>query len=207
MGSHSRSEDRESSSRSKHSRSSRGGDERDDAASSSKRHRRSHADEDRHRDKHDERKSSSSHHHHRSHKHSSSSSARKKDDVSSSRRKKDVAHDVNEDDDEWVEKESAPASATAAQAPVDTVGTFTIGSIPTSTAGLRRLEPQDMTDGYGQGDVGGSNERGGGLFGLPGGGAATDAADFFGSFGTERRRKEPKEKVDPAVSPGDRECG
>lgn len=203
MGSHSRSEDRESSSRSKHSRSSRG-DERDDAASSSKRHRRSHADEDRHRDKDTERKSSSSHHH-RSHKHSSSSSSRKKDDVSSSRRKKDAAHDANEDDDEWVEKDSAPASATAAQAPVDTVGTFSIGSMPTSTAGLRRLEPQDMTDGYGQGDVGGSNERGGGLFGLPGGGATTDEADFFGSFGTERRRKEPKEKVDPAVSPRHRE--
>jgi hypothetical protein len=199
MGSHSRSEDRESSSRSKHSRSSRD----DDAASSSKRHRRSHADEDRHRDKDSERKSSS-HHHHRSHKHSSS---RKRDDVSSSGRKKDAAHDANDDDDdEWVEKATEAASAAAPQAPVDTVGTFSIGSMPTSTAGLRRLEPQDMTDGYGQGDVGGSNERGGGLFGLPGGGGATtDEADFFGSFGTERRRKEPKEKVDPAVSPRHRE--
>lgn len=199
MGSHSRSEDRESSSRSKHSRSSRA----DDAASSSKRHRSSHADEDRHRDKGTERKSSSSHHHHHSHKHSSSSSSsRKRDDVSSSRRKNtDATQDANDDDDEWVEKESAPASTTVAQAPVDTVGTFSIGSMPTSTAGLRRLEPQDMTDGYGQGDVGGSNERGGGLFGLPGGGgAAADEADFFGSFGTERRCKEPKEKVDPAVS-------
>ncbi|KAG0660244.1 hypothetical protein C6P46_004698 [Rhodotorula mucilaginosa] len=196
MGSHSRSEDRESSSRSKHSRSSRD----DDAASSSKRHRRSHADEDRHRDKDSERKSSS-HHHHRSHKHSSS---RKRDDVSSSGRKKDAAHDANDDDDdEWVEKATEAASAAAPQAPVDTVGTFSIGSMPTSTAGLRRLEPQDMTDGYGQGDVGGSSERGGGLFGLPGGGGTTtDEGDFFGSFGTERRRKEPKEKVDPADTMG-----
>lgn len=220
MGSYSRSE--ESSSRSsKHGRSSR----EDADNSSSKRHRSSshrdradgRRDRDRDRDSRDDTRSgrkehggSSSRRDRKEKESGGSSSSSRKHDVSSSRRgsRKDRSGDAeqqDDDDDEWVEKTESTAPEPVARPPVDTVGTFSVGSMPTSTAGLRRMEPADLTDGYGEGDVGGSNERGGGLFGLPGGesgqgkGAGADEADFFGSFGTERKRREPKEKVDPAV--------
>ncbi|GAA6010982.1 hypothetical protein JCM10207_005457 [Rhodosporidiobolus poonsookiae] len=198
MGSHSHSDDRDSSR--KHSRSSHSSSRRhDDDDRSSKRHRSS-RDKDSHRDRDDDkhRSSSSRHHHHRSdrdkdrHSHSSSSSSRRKD--------KSKADEAEDDDDEWVEKAPSPrpdAAVDEAQAhpPVDTVGTFSVGKMPTAQ-GLRRLEADDMTEGYGEGDVGGSSARGGGMFGL-GGGEEGGEGDFFGSFGQERKRKEKKEKVDP----------
>lgn len=202
MGSHSRSDDRDSS-RHKHSRD-RTRDEADEQGSSNKKHRSSShrsSDHRRDRDEDDNRKhsSSSSSRYGSSRKSGSKSKSKRDDDVSNSR---DRADHAAEEEDEWVEKDSSTTTQPE-RAPVDSVGTFSVGSMPTSTAGLRRMEPTDLTDGYGQGDVGGSNERGGGLFGgiaPSGNGTADEAADFFGSFGTERRRKEPKEKVDPAVS-------
>jgi hypothetical protein len=190
MGSHSRSDERDSK---KHSRSSH----RDDRDSK------------RHRSSRDEGSSSSSRDKER-HKSSSSSSRSHRDrdrersgHSSSSKRRHDVSKGDEDDDDEWVEKAPSPGAQQQKEEPlrppVDTVGTFEVGSMP-SAASLRRLEGQDMTDGFGEGDVGGSSSRGGGLFGLPGDGEKGQSeADFFGSFGTERRRKEPKEKVDPTV--------
>ncbi|BGP03951.1 Complexed with Cdc5 protein Cwf19 [Rhodotorula toruloides ATCC 204091] len=190
MGSHSRSDERDSK---KHSRSSHR-DDRD-----SKRHRSS-RDEASSKDK-DRHKSSGS----------SSRSYRDRDrerssHSSSSKRRHDVSKGDEDDEDEWVEKAPSPGAQQQKEQqprpPVDTVGTFEVGSMPTA-AGLRRLEGEDMTDGFGEGDVGGSSSRGGGLFGLPGDGKeGQDEADFFGSFGTERRRKEPKEKVDPTQMMG-----
>ncbi|GAA5830440.1 hypothetical protein JCM3766R1_002720 [Sporobolomyces carnicolor] len=149
----------------------------DDDSRSHKRHRSS-------RDKESSRSSS--------HKHRSGSSKRHRE------------RDGDEDEDEWVEKES---DATAPSGPpVDTVGTFTVGTVPSSSAELSRMEPENLTDGYGEGDVGasGSNSRGGGMFGVPGGGApgAQGEMDFFGAFGIEQKRKEPKEKPDPSQTMG-----
>lgn len=189
MGSHSRSDERDSK---KHSRSS---------------HRDDH-DSKRHRSSKDEGNSSSRDKDR--HKGSSSSSRSDRDrdrerrgHSSSSKRRHDVSKGDEDDDDEWVEKAPSPGAQQQkeepSRPPVDTVGTFEVGSMPTA-ASLRRLEGEDLTDGFGEGDVGGSSSRGGGLFGLPGDGKAGQSdADFFGSFGTERRRKEPKEKVDPTV--------
>ncbi|BGP20718.1 Pre-mRNA-splicing factor cwf19 [Rhodosporidiobolus nylandii] len=201
MGSHSRSDDRDSSK--KHSRSSHRSSRDDDGHRDHKRHRSSREDEDG-----DKRRSSSSRHaekgssSNRSHRsdrdrdrhHSSSSSSRRK----SSR---DEPQPAADDDDEWVEKpaEGAAPAASAeepARAPVDTVGSFSVGSMPTAQ-GLRRLEAEDMTEGYGEGDVGGSSSRGGGMFGIGGAEGEQGEADFFGGFGTERKRREKKEKVDP----------
>ncbi|GAA5997468.1 uncharacterized protein JCM10292_000868 [Rhodotorula paludigena] len=189
MGSHSRSDDR--SSHSKHARSSSRRDD-DSSSRSHKRHRSSRDDDDSRRD----RKHSS-----RSEGKRTRSRSRSRDRHRSSRDKRDRrdvdAADNDGDDDEWEEKAPEGAAAPPAQGqrpPVDSVGTFEIGSMPTAQ-GLRRLEQENLTDGYGEGDVGGSSSRGGGLFGLPQTGQ--DHADLFGSLGTERKRREPKEKVDP----------
>ena len=204
MGSDSRTDDRPSSS--KHSRSSTRPHRSHDDDRSSKRHR-SHRDKDDDKDDHHTRSSR--------HKHSSStrrdrSTSRDRDHKShSSRRDVDhkhprrsrsdkhaAQHHDDDDDDDWVEKTDSTAAA-----PVDTVGTFSVGSMPTAQ-GLRRLEGHDLTDGYGEGGVGGSSERGGGLFGeIPKGEGAGGEMDFFGSFGTEKRRKDPKDKPDPSVRP------
>ncbi|GJN94250.1 hypothetical protein Rhopal_007324-T1 [Rhodotorula paludigena] len=190
MGSHSRSDDR--SSHSKHARSSSRRDD-DSSSRSHKRHRSSRDDDDGSRR---DRKHSS-----RSEGKRTRSRSRSRDRHRSSRDKRDRrdvdAADNNNDDDEWEEKAPEGAAAPPAQGqrpPVDSVGTFEIGSMPTAQA-LRRLEQENLTDGYGEGDVGGSSSRGGGLFGLPQTGQ--DDADLFGSLGTERKRREPKEKVDP----------
>ncbi|GAA6006736.1 hypothetical protein JCM11491_003164 [Sporobolomyces phaffii] len=114
-------------------------------------------------------------------------------------------HPDDEDGDEWVEKDAVAVPAVAARPPVDTVGTFTVGDVPTASH-LHRMEPENLTDGYGEGDVGSSSTsaRGGGMFGLAG--SARDGAegemDFFGGFGTERKRREPKEKPDPSQTMG-----
>lgn len=195
MGSDSRTEDRPSSS--KHSRSSTRSHRTDaDGDRSSKRHRSSRDDD----------KQDSKHKHSHSSRRDRSTSRDRSSRKSSSRRDRDVDpkphrrsrsakdKDAGSDDDEWVEK-----TAESTGPPVDSVGTFSVGSMPT-TQGLRRLEGQDLTDGYGEGDVGGSSERGGGLFGgIPKGEGAGGEMDFFGSFGTEKRRNEPKEKPDPSV--------
>lgn len=95
-----------------------------------------------------------------------------------------------EDDDEWVEKDAAPpatASSALPPPPVDTVGTFSVGAIGHErSGGLSALSGSAMTDGYGEGDVG-----------EPGGGGDQD---LFSAMGSERKRREPKEKVDPSVS-------
>jgi len=71
-----------------------------------------------------------------------------------------------------------------------------------STSGLAKMEAENLTDGYGDGDVGGSSSRGGGMFGVSHGAeGAQGEMDFFGGFGTEQKRKEPKEKPDPSVRP------
>jgi hypothetical protein len=63
------------------------------------------------------------------------------------------------------------------------------------------MEPENLTDGYGEGEVGGSSKGGGGMFGIKGGKEGAEGEmDFFGSFGTEQKRREPKEKPDPSVS-------
>ncbi|BGP52158.1 Pre-mRNA-splicing factor cwf19 [Rhodotorula kratochvilovae] len=195
MGSHSRTDDRPSSS--KHSRSSTRSHRDDDGDHSSKRHRSS-RDDDKDRDRSSRHKHTSSSKRDRSRsrdrdsKHSRRSSTR---DVANRDSRKDTS------DDEWVEK-GADTPAVQAKPPVDSVGTFSVGSMPTAQ-GLHRMEAADLTDGYGEGDVGGSSARGGGLFGeLPQGEGASAEADFFGSFGTERRRKEPKEKPDPTQTMG-----
>lgn len=153
----------------------------------------------RNRDRDDDNSTSSrSSKRHRSSKDSSSSRHR-----STSRKDKEEQGD-NEDEDEWVEKESTeptPATTTS-KPPVDTIGTFTVGE-SSSTGG--RLEPEDLTDGYGEGEVGSSSNRsgGGGMFGLGSRGkeeGAQGEMDFFGGFGTEQKRREPKEKPDPSVS-------
>ncbi|GAA5970020.1 hypothetical protein JCM21900_003962 [Sporobolomyces salmonicolor] len=176
MGSHSRSHDKDRRDQDKkHHRSV------DSADRDSKRHRSS-RDEDRHK--------SSSH---------TGSSHRHRPPSSSSKRR---APEEDEEDDEWVEKDAPPPAPAAPSAPVDTVGTFSVGSMPT-VAGLRRTEGENMTDGYGEGDVGGSSSRGGGMFGLgEGGEGGQGEMDFFGGFGTERKRREPKEKVDPSQMMG-----
>ncbi|GAA6060871.1 hypothetical protein JCM10212_006251 [Sporobolomyces blumeae] len=110
--------------------------------------------------------------------------------------------DKDESEDEWVEKDAEEPVAVVSKPPVDTVGTFSIGEMPT-TAGLNRMEPENLTDGYGEGEVGGSSSRGGGLFGVPSGrDGAQGEMDFFGGFGTEHKRKEPKEKPDPSQTMG-----
>ncbi|GAA6033553.1 hypothetical protein JCM8097_001452 [Rhodosporidiobolus ruineniae] len=210
MGSHSRTDDTDSSR--KHSWSSHRSSRHDDDHHSSKRHRSS-RDKDRDDDdKHTSKHSSSSRSHRsdrdrdrdreRSDKHhSSSSSSRRKDKD----RRRDKEKEEDDDDDDWVEKDapSAPAPATdQPKPPVDTVGTFSIGQMP-SAQSLRRLEGEDMTEGYGEGDVGGSGaqSRGGGMFGL-GEGKEGGEMDFFGGMGTARERKGPKEKVDPTDTMG-----
>ncbi|GAA5884276.1 hypothetical protein JCM6882_002206 [Rhodosporidiobolus microsporus] len=194
MGSHSRSEDRDSSK--KHSRSSHrssrdddGGRERD-----SKRHRSSRDDDDKHRSSKHSSSSKSSHRsdRDRDRHHSSSSSSRRKD------KKRD--DDPVEEEDEWVEKGAEQPQVEQTKPPVDSVGTFSVGTMP-SAQSLRRLEAEDMTEGYGEGDVGGSSSRGGGMFGL-GEGAEGGEADFFGAMGTERKKKEPKQKADPTDTMG-----
>ncbi|GAA5983741.1 hypothetical protein JCM11641_001740 [Rhodosporidiobolus odoratus] len=181
MGSHSRSEEHHSSSFKKHSRSSHRSSRDDEGELRDKKKHRS--SRDKHDDDDDRRRSSKHSSSSRSHRHSSSKKGKEP---------------VQDDEDEWVEKpQEAPT-----QPPVDTVGTFSVGSMPTAQ-GLRRLETEDMTEGYGEGDVGGSNSRGGDMFGL--GGAEGDGgneADYFGGFGTERKKKEKKEKVDPTDTMG-----
>ncbi|GAA5822164.1 hypothetical protein JCM3770_005071 [Rhodotorula araucariae] len=195
MGSHSRTDDRTSSS--KHSRPSHRSHRDEDPDRASKRHR-STKDDDKDADRSSRHKHSSSSRRDRSRsrdrdsKHSRHSSTR---DVAPAHATKDAS------DDEWVEKEAAVPTGQV-KPPVDSVGTFSVGSMPTAQ-GLRRMEGVDLTDGYGEGDVGGSSARGGGLFGeLPQGGGDGAEADFFGSFGTERKRKEPKEKPDPTQTMG-----
>ncbi|GAA5837692.1 hypothetical protein JCM11251_002297 [Rhodosporidiobolus azoricus] len=208
MGSHSRSDEPDSSkkhSRSSH-RSSRDDDGRRDEGRDSKRHRSS---KDKHRDEDDKHRSSSSKHgghRSRSDRDKNDGSRRHSSSASSSRRKDKQRGDPVQEEDEWVEKDSEmpPAAHSTneqeqAKPPVDTVGTFSIGTMP-SAQSLRRLEAEDMTEGYGDGDVGGSGaaSRGGGMFGLGGGGEGEGGeADFFGGFGTERKKQERKEKVDP----------
>ncbi|GAA5942426.1 hypothetical protein JCM3775_006984 [Rhodotorula graminis] len=196
-----RTDDRPSSSSSKHSRSSTR--PHDDTDRSSKRHRSARNDDDD-KSRHHKHSSSSTRRDRstsRDRSHKSHSSRRDVDHKHRSRSAKHPAHaQDNDDDDDWVEKD-APAPA-APSAPVDSVGTFSVGSMPTAQ-GLRRLEGHDLTDGYGEGGVGGSSERGGGLFGeIPKGEGAGGEMDFFGSFGTEKRRKEPKDKPDPSQTMG-----
>ncbi|GAA5902277.1 uncharacterized protein JCM6883_001353 [Sporobolomyces salmoneus] len=183
MGSEPRSHrdrDRESSSSKSKSRSSSHRDRDHDDNRSHKRHRR------------DDGHSSSSH------KHRSSSSRKHREDE-------------EEEEDEWVEKESETTTqeTTTGKAPVDTVGTFTPGEgSGASGGGLARMEPENLTDGYGEGEVGSSSSRAGGagMFGVPGSESAKSGAqgemDFFGSFGIEQKRKEPKEKPDPSQTMG-----
>ncbi|ORY55951.1 CwfJ C-terminus 1-domain-containing protein-like protein [Leucosporidium creatinivorum] len=125
---------------------------------------------------------------------SRSSSSRHKSSSSSSHRHHHRSRNdkEEEDDDEWVEKDAAPP-ATALSAlpppPVDTVGTFSVGAIGHErSGGLSALSGGAMTDGYGEGDVG-----------EPGGGGDMD---LFSAMGSERKRREPKEKVDPSQMMG-----
>ncbi|GAA5979489.1 hypothetical protein JCM5350_003922, partial [Sporobolomyces pararoseus] len=156
-----------------------------------------HSSSSRNRDRDDDNSTSSrSSKRHRSSKDTSSSRHR-----SSSRKDKDEQRD-EEDEDEWVEKEST--EPTPAKPPVDTIGTFTVGE-SSSIGG--RLEPENLTDGYGEGEVGSSSTRsgGGGMFGLGSRGkeeGAQGEMDFFGGFGTEQKRREPKEKPDPSQTMG-----
>lgn len=101
---------------------------------------------------------------------------------------------TEDDEDEWVEKDAPQPSfsssllggagaASLPPPPVDTVGTFTPGQ-SSAHGGLERLSGAAMTDGFGEGDV---EEQGGGM------------GDLFSAMGTERKRREPKEKVDPSV--------
>ncbi|SGY19417.1 BQ5605_C014g07643 [Microbotryum silenes-dioicae] len=128
------------------------------------------------------------------------------------------AHEQPDEEDEWVEAPSSNHATGAASSlltihapsakgsPIDTVSEFQLGQIGSVTEGLRSsIGQQDMTDGYGEGDVGGSN-NGGGRFGdLMSNNSGGMGMDLFGMMGTERKRKDPaKERVDPSVS-GDRD--
>lgn len=148
--------------------------------SSSHRDRHDERDEKRHRSSRDDRERSSH----------SSSSRRDKSSSSHSHRHRSSRRDEKGDEDEWVEKDAPPAPSAAALAPppVDTVGTFTVGEIRREDSGaLQPLSGAAMTDGYGEGDVGEPGGTGGGEM------------DLFSAMGTERKRREPKEKVDPTV--------
>ncbi|SCV73940.1 BQ2448_6370 [Microbotryum intermedium] len=170
---------------------------------------------------------------HRSSDTASSSKHRHSGSSSSSKRTKDVTTEAErandqdkEDDDDWVEAPSSNHAAGAASSlltihapsangpPIDTVSTFQVGEIGSVTQGLRSLiDPRhsavaaDMTDGYGEGDVGGSN-NGGGRFGdmiskNSNGSGGGMGMDMFGMMGTERKRKDPaKERVDPSMMMG-----
>lgn len=149
-------------------------------SSSSKRSRR----DDNERDKDGHR------HRHRSDKSSSSSSKHR----SSHRRDKG-----DDDDDEWVEKEAAapsvaasllqaPATDTMAPPPKDSYGTFSVGEMRASTlGGVGLTTAEEMTDGYGEGENGSSK-------------TSEALGDLFSNMGTEQKRRQPKEKVDPTVS-------
>ena len=83
------------------------------------------------------------------------------------------------EEEEWVEK------ATPSGPPIDPPSsTFTPSNLKDSAPSFLNL-----TDGYGDGEVGDST--------------ATEPSnrDFFSDFGTERKRKEPKQGVDPIVRP------
>lgn len=146
-------------------------------ASSVKRHRssKSHGD--------DDRSSKSSKHHGKS---------------SSSRKSKHDQTQDDDDDDEWVEKQDdsisiaasllSTANTAASGPPTDKYGTFSVGEMRASTLGASLSAQENMTDGYGEGENG--TTPGGAMLG-----------DLFSNMGTERKRREPKEKVDPSVSP------
>lgn len=132
-----------------------------------------------------EKKRSSSHH-------SSSHSSKKSSSHSSKKRHRSRSPE----EDEWIEKApSLPSTSstftTRTAPPVDTIGTFTVGD---TTKGLSSLSSANMTDGYGEGEEGSSTYggRGGGQFGK-----VDD--DLFSSMGIERKRAEPKAKIDPTV--------
>ncbi|SDA01332.1 BZ3500_MvSof-1268-A1-R1_Chr10-1g02586 [Microbotryum saponariae] len=151
------------------------------------------------------------------HRHSGPSSSTKRTKGTSTGTER--AHEQPDEEDEWVEAPSSNHAAGAASSlltihapsakgpPIDTVSEFQIGHIGSVTEGLRSSigQQQDMTDGYGEGDVGGSN-NGGGRFGdLMSKNSGGMGMDLFGMMGTERKRKDrAKERVDPSVS-GDRD--
>lgn len=128
----------------------------------------------------------------------------KDDDDSNSRHKKHRSshHHSSDDGDEWVEKKEPPTSSTSSsKPPIDTYSTFTPGassSIRDSRDGsqisLQPLAKEGLTDGYGDGEDGSSKM---GTFGL--GDDESGERDLFGLMGVERKRKEPKEKLDPTV--------
>jgi hypothetical protein len=130
-------------------------------------------------------------------KHSTSSSnhdskrSKRHDKVDSKRRSKhhDKRADDEDDEDEWVEKESAPVIATSTR-PIDPpTSTFSVGSRASLGGFSDQGGSSSLTDGYGEGEVGDST-------GSQVGGAD---GDFFGSLGIERKRKEKKVGVDPTV--------
>lgn len=126
------------------------------------------------------------------HRSSHLSTSKDKDRKSSSSHRSSSRKDKESDEDEWVEKAAPPPSfsssllsSTLPPPPVDTVGTFTPGQSTSSTSGrLEGLSKGAMTDGFGEGDV---EDQGG------------PVGDLFSAMGTERKRREPKEKLDPTV--------
>ena len=93
-------------------------------------------------------------------------------------------------EDEWVEKEAPPTAPAPTGPPIDTVGTFTVGQM-TMRGEVAGEDLPSLTDGYGEGGDGGAEFASV----VPTGGAG----DLFSEMGVERKRREPKEKVDPTV--------
>lgn len=140
---------------------------------------------------------------HRSHHHDDKDDDKKRHKSShrsSKKHHRDAASD-DDDDDQWVEKvQSAPAIAPPSPtrgAPVDSFGTFSVGDRKTMSDGAGLTAPQpSLTDGFGEGEDGSSavGGRGAGAFG------GISSGDLFSDMGTERKRREIKEKPDPTVS-------
>lgn len=83
------------------------------------------------------------------------------------------------EEEEWVEKLPTPAGP-----PIDPPSsTFTPSNIKDTAPSFMNL-----TDGYGDGEVGDSTAT-----------EATNRGDFFSDFGVERKRKPVKQGVDPTV--------
>lgn len=142
---------------------------------------------------------------HRSHHHDDKDDDKKRHKSShrsSKKHHRDAASD-DDDDDQWVEKvQSAPAIAPPSPtrgAPVDSFGTFSVGDRKTMSDGAGLTAPQpSLTDGFGEGEDGSSavGGRGAGAFG------GISSGDLFSDMGTERKRREIKEKPDPTQTMG-----
>lgn len=133
------------------------------------------------------------HHSHSTDASSSSKKHRSRDDRDShSSKRHRSSKRAASPEDEWVEKAPSSTAPAPTGPPVDTVGTFTVGAM-TMRGEAAREDLPSFTDGYGEGGDGGAEFASV----VPAGGVG----DMFSEMGVERKRREPKEKLDPTVSP------